>query len=149
MRILFFLLPVLLFAGASASAGWNLRHFGELSPQYRRLNQEGFAPNDSVFDAFGVLNSHAEWSHGSWFAEAKPEIRAVASRGVKNAPPDPNTVSVATSRRVLNTRRALIRDDDGEAYFDFDRLNVKYTFAQGEVFAGRKPLSAVRARMYN
>jgi hypothetical protein len=141
VRILFFLLPFLFLAGATASAGWNLRHFGELSPQYRRLNQEGFAPNDSVFDAFGVLNSHAEWSQGSWFAEAKPEIRAVASRGVKNAPPDPNTVSVATSRRVLNTRRTLIRDDDGEAYFDFDRLNVKYTFAQGEVFAGRKPLS--------
>lgn len=122
-------------------AGWNLRNFAEVSPQYRVLNQDGFATNDSVFDGFGVLNSHAEYSQGTWFVEAKPEIRAVASRGVMNPPPDPNGVSVRTSSRVLNTRRMLVREQDGEAYFDFDRLNIKRTFAEGEIFAGRKPLS--------
>ncbi len=135
---------IVLFACLVPAAGWagsNVRNFVELSPQYRVLNQEGFAANDSVLDVFGVLNSHIELTRGQWFAEMKPEIRAVASRGVKNPPTDPNAVTAVTSRRALNTRRMLTRESDGEAYFDFDRLNVKYSLAQGEIFAGRKPLS--------
>lgn len=120
-------------------AGWNFRHNAEVSPQYRNLNQEGVASVDEVYEAFGMLNTHAEWSSTNWFAEAKPEIRALASRGVKDTAP--LAASVETSRRVLNSRRTIIRNEDGEAYFDFDRLNVRHTFTNGEAFVGRKPVS--------
>jgi len=136
---LFLLLVISPFTGNTA---WNVRHYLELAPQYRQLNQQGFSGNDSVVDGFGMLNSHAEWSRGNWFVELKPEVRAVASRGAKDDPSvNPNAVSVATSRRVLNTRRSLIQEEDGEAFFDFDRLNIRRTFALGEIFLGRRPLS--------
>lgn len=120
-------------------AGWSLRHNGELSPQYRYLNQEGLVSKGSMYEAFAMLNSHGEWSSENLFLEAKPEIRALASRGVKD--PQPRAASVETSRRVLNTKRMLRSDEDGEAWFDFDRLNARYTLTNGEAFVGRKPVS--------
>lgn len=92
-----------------------------------------------MIDGFGWLSSHVEWSEGEWFAEAKPEVRAVASPGVMNAPPE--AVTARLSRRLLNIRRLLTRNEGGEAYFDFDRLNVRYRYENGDVFVGRKPVS--------
>lgn len=127
---------------AVSAANWNVRHYGELSPQYRLLNQEGFTSDDSIIDVFGMVSPHVEWSSGQWFAEAKPEIRFVVSKGVKSSPTNPKAVSAATSRRTLNTRRTLFQESaSGEAFFDLDRLNLRYTLEQGEVFAGRRPLS--------
>lgn len=123
----------------SGWAGWNLRNSFELVPQYRHLNQKGFAGNQDVADLFGMLNSDAVWSTKSLAFEFKPEIRAVESKYVKGS--SNNAVSVKTSQRTLHTRMTLAHEKEFESYFDFDRLNLKYTFTNGEAFAGRKPIS--------
>lgn len=131
-------LCLLVFA-PRAQAEWSLRQSVEVTPQYRKFQQEGMTPLKEVWDVFGMGSVHAQWSADKWFAEIKPEVRAVASRGVLD--PVPAGLSVQTGRRVLNTRRMLTREGDGEAYFDFDRLNLRYSYEQGDLFAGRKPLS--------
>ncbi|MBX3022041.1 MAG: hypothetical protein KF799_10225 [Bdellovibrionales bacterium] len=122
-----------------AQAGLSVRSNLELSPQYRQLEQRGMTSINEVWDVFGLFNTHLEWSEGDWFVEAKPEIRAVGSRGVLQAVPA--AVSVQTTDRVLSTRRILFRERDGEAQFDFDRLNVRRSFENGDIYFGRKPLS--------
>lgn len=124
---------------AKANAGWSFRNNVELSPQYRSLSQKGFSEFDEVWDVFALINTHAEYSSENWNFEAKPEIRSVMSRGVLD--PLPAGVSSQTSRRVLNSRRMLFREKDGEAYFDFDRLNLRHGFENGDIYIGRKPLS--------
>jgi hypothetical protein len=130
-----------MLAGALASAAPNLRFGTELAPQYRLLNQEGFTEANDIVDVFGQAYAHLEWGFADkWMFEVKPELRAVASRGVGEG--EPEGVSVKTSRRVLNSRRTVWYSEEGETYFDFDRLNLRYTFAeQGEAFVGRKPIS--------
>jgi hypothetical protein len=120
-------------------AGWNIRNNLELAPQYRHLNQHGFSDDQDVIDFFGMLNSDMVWSAKSLSIEAKPEIRAVQSKYVQGA--TNNAVSVKTSQRALHSRFTLAHEKEFESYLDFDRLNLKYTFTNGEAFAGRKPVS--------
>ena len=120
-------------------ASWNLRNNLELVPQYRHLNQSGFSGDQDVVDFFGMLNSDAVWSSKSWAIEIKPEIRAVQSKLVGGGAN--NAVSVKTSQRALHSRFTLAHEKEFESYLDFDRLNLKYTFTNGEAFAGRKPIS--------
>lgn len=135
----FFIYFAVMALPVSGWAGWNLRNSLELVPQYRHLNQTGFAGDQDVADVFGMLNSDAVWSTKSFALELKPEIRAVQSKYVKGG--TNNSVSVKTSQRTLHTRRTLAFEKEFESYFDFDRLNLKYTFTNGEAFAGRKPIS--------
>lgn len=130
-----FLAPAL--AGAVSLP--NVRYTTELAPQYRMLNQNGYSDSEDIIDGFMMANAHAEWNLGKWVLEAKPEVRAVVSRGVGESAPE--EVTTRTSRRVLNSRRTIWFSEESEAYFDFDRLNARYTFEGGEAFAGRKPIS--------
>ncbi|MGE3759998.1 MAG: hypothetical protein AB7H97_19680, partial [Pseudobdellovibrionaceae bacterium] len=123
----------------SAWASWNLRNSFELVPQYRHLNQSGFSDDQDVADVFGLLNSEVVWSTKYFAIEFKPEIRAVQSKYVQGT--TNSAVSVKTSQRTLHSRKTLAHEKEFESYFDFDRLNVKYTFTNGEIFAGRKPVS--------
>jgi len=130
---------ILCFSTPAAFAGFSLRNSVELDPQYRHLNQHGYTADNEVYDLFGLINSHVEFTESPWFAEIKPEIRAVGSRGVMDV--GPTAVSARTSSRLFNFRRTLVRDQDAEAYFDLDRADVKYAFEGGDVYLGRKPLS--------
>ncbi len=125
-----------------ALADWNARNSIELSPQHRKLNQNGFTRENDVSDVFALATSHLEWSEGNWFAEIKPEVRAVMSNGILAAVPA--AVSAQTSRRALNSRRTLANDSGhpgSEASIDLDRFNVRRSFEFGDVYLGRKPLS--------
>jgi hypothetical protein len=135
------LLALALFAPALAGPVPlpNIRYGTELAPQYRVFNQEGFSNRDGMSDLFARADAHVEWNLGQWMIEAKPEIRAVLSNGVGEDAPE--EVTSITSRRVLNSRRTLRHDSHGEAYFDFDRLNLRHTYEGGEAFLGRKPIS--------
>ena len=125
----FFIYFAVMALPVSGWAGWNLRNSLELVPQYRHLNQTGFAGDQDVADVFGMLNSDGVWSTKSFALELKPEIRAVQSKYVKGG--TNNSVSVKTSQRTLHTRRTLAFEKEFESYFDFDRLNLKYTFTNG------------------
>lgn len=130
--------------GLSSAFGaeWGARHSIELSPQYRLLHQDGFHDFKEVYDVFAVVNSHFEWSRANTFVEVKPEVRALMSRGIRQGPPA--EVSAMTSPRFFHARRTLVSrpgHPGHEAYFDFDRINIRQRLTHGEWFLGRRPVS--------
>lgn len=131
---------------AKAGAEWHLRTNLELIPQYRILNQTPPPTPDGLFDMFALVSTHLEVASGGWFFEMKPEVRAMASRGMNDYPPPDRAVK--TTPRFLDSRRTLAFNSDNEAYFDFDRLNLRYSFGEGEVYAGRRPLSMGVLRLF-
>lgn len=139
-------LVILCFSTPAALAGFSVRNSVEIDPQYRHLNQHGYTNDNEIYDVFGLLASHVEYANAPWFAEVKPEVRFVGSRGVMDD--GPTNVSVRTTSRLFNSRRTLVHNQDAEAYFDFDRVNVKYSFDGGDVYIGRKPLSLGVLRLF-
>lgn len=136
MRLI--LISVLMFSFAAQAAEWNLRTTVEVDPQYRHLNQQRIVEKNELWESYGLVNSHLEVTEGSFFFEAKPEIRAITREGKQNPL---SMLSVKTGQRVLDSRRTLYEERESEAYFDFDRLNLRYTLSGVEVYAGRRPLT--------
>lgn len=139
MRLILFGLTFVM--SLSARADYSLRTTIELDPQYRNLNQDRLSNFDEHYEGYALLNTHFEGSWGPVFLEVKPELRFLVSRGVQDKILSPDYVTVKTSKRVLNSNRTLFHEADAEGYFDFDRLNLRYNFDNGEIYAGRRPLT--------
>jgi hypothetical protein len=133
------ILLVAFFTGRPAAAEFSRRFHLELLPQYRELNPGHAVPDDQSHELYLLIDETWQWSSGSWYVEVKPQIRAVQSPAVAKSRPVTATAAW-TEKRVLDSRRRIERSPDRDVEFDFDRLNLRYQFEQGEVYAGRRPI---------
>src|SRR5688500_2533171 len=100
-----------LSTGNTSQAETTVRHNIEIIPQYRDLEHKNASTEETFSDLFGKFSTHLEWTRNAWTIEAKPEVRAVVSKGVQDANPL-NFVSVRTSDRVLDSRRTIQYEQD-------------------------------------
>lgn len=108
---------------------------------YRNLSQSGFSQASSVLDGIAFFGSQVMLSSDRFEFEARHELRSVFGDTPSYPPGDLARLNVRSPERFMRAERTLVDSRGAEVVSDVERLRASYTFAEGEVWVGRRPIS--------
>jgi hypothetical protein len=108
---------------------------------YRELSQRGFTDANSVSDGIFFFGSQVTVSADPFELEIRHEIRSVFGDSPSYPQGDVARLNIRSPERFMHAERTLINTNSVEMISDIERLRASYNFAEGEIWAGRRPIS--------
>lgn len=109
---------------------------------YRTLPQQGFSDaGSSTTDGLLFTGAQVLLTQEHWEFEIREELRALFGDSTSLPAGDFARISIQSPNRYMNAGRVLVDNQDLLLVSDLERLRASYVFSNGEVWAGRRPVS--------
>ncbi len=108
---------------------------------YRQLSQQGFTAANSMLDGIFFFGSQITFSGDHFEFEVRHELRSVFGDTPSYPEGDLARLDIRSPERFMHADRVLIDTKELQTISDIERLRASYSFAEGEVWGGRRPIS--------